>query len=437
MDFSVMKERKIILALLVAVLFTAIVMVINDTMISIRLDELREILQEQNRRDEGLNHIGLVSTYEINKKLFENRITQEGADALESRIDSVTGIKKSGVSPLSTEGFLCRPVLALININRFILGKSPLSCRQTGFQALNNLDLAYYHERNFSFRKAIELYNLSLKESSFKESTRAGILLHQGYCYALSQMTEKAKNNYTTILEKYSGDSRAITALVLLRYLDGFRAAGQEVLEAETDSISKGRKLLYLLDYSRAHDVLEGLERSASPGDRPRIGYYMARCFAGMGEVSRAAEKFLEVIASSPSSEYARYSNRRLFIIGRRSGERNLVDISVKLNSRLKDPEFERMMRVKGDSQLNEGLIPEGNGIRIPVSPETEKKVSAILTPEEKPSAANNRYMVISTSDGNIFRGTLVAETPEHITLKTLIGEVNIKRDRISGISDK
>jgi hypothetical protein len=45
--------------------------------------------------------------------------------------------------------------------------------------------------------------------------------------------------------------------------------------------------------------------------------------------------------------------------------------------------------------------------------------------------------MVISTSDGNIFRGTLVAETPEHITLKTLIGEVNIKRDRISGISDK
>jgi hypothetical protein len=45
--------------------------------------------------------------------------------------------------------------------------------------------------------------------------------------------------------------------------------------------------------------------------------------------------------------------------------------------------------------------------------------------------------MVISTSDGNIFKGELVAETADHITLKTLIGEVSIKRDRISGISDK
>jgi tetratricopeptide (TPR) repeat protein len=432
-----MKEKKIILTLLSAVLFAAIVMVINDVMISIRIDELREILQEQNRRDEGLNHIGLVSTYEINKKLFENRISQEGADALESRIDAVTSFKRSGVSPLSTERFLCQPVLALININRFILGKSPLSCHRTGFQALNNLDLAYYHERNFSFRKAIELYDLCLKERLFKESTRAGILLHQGYCYALSQMTEKAQKNYTIILEKYSGDSSAITALVLLRYLDGFRTAGRQVLTAETDSISKGRKLLYLLDYRRAHDVLEGLERSSVPGDRPRIGYYMARCFAGMGEVSRATEKLLEVITSSPSSEYARYSNRRLFIIGRRSGEKNLVDLSVKLNSRLKDPEFERMMRENGDSPLNDGLVPEGSGIRIPVPAETERKISAILSSEEKPSEVKGRYMVISTSDGNIFKGDLVEETPEHITLKTIIGEVNIKRDRISGMSGK
>jgi tetratricopeptide (TPR) repeat protein len=172
-------------------------------------------------------------------------------------------------------------VLSLINLNRFILGKGPLNRQRNGFQALDNLDLAYYHERNFSFRKAIELYDLCLKERRFSVATRAGILLHQGYCYALSQMTEKAQKNYTTILEKYSGDSSAITALILLRYLDGFRTASRAVLDTEGDSLSKGRKLLYLLDYRRAHDVLAGLERSSAPADRPRIGYYMARCFAG------------------------------------------------------------------------------------------------------------------------------------------------------------
>lgn len=316
-----------------------------------------------------------------------------------------------------------------------MIGKPPLAYYKLPEQYLADLDLAYYYERNFFFSRAIEQYEKVLKNKNIDNTLRASILLHQGYCSALSGLNIRAMHIYSTIIKDYSSENSAVTAAILSRYLEGFKLAREKVLASNADPLLMSQDLVALLSYEQALKILEEEEKRAGPGDIARIKYYKARCFTGIGQPDKAVENYLQVIAASPSSQYAKYSNRKLFLIGSRAGgENDIVKLSKQLNNRLNDPVLSGMIQEQEDEPVPAADLNKPEKINIPES--LLEKIDKISETQEKPAKASS-YMIINTSDGNTFKGTLIEQNEKEIALQTSIGRINVKREKIINITVK
>jgi tetratricopeptide (TPR) repeat protein len=423
----------IIIASIITMTF---LILMNDIMISIRLNELKSNLQDIDRREGSIDNVGLVATYEIHKKLFEDRISQEEADAIEQRINSLVILEKE--KNLRSDVMftvLSFPALTVINFNRRVLGKTPLAYFPGDDSDHIHIDLAYYYERNFRFNRAIELYNKSLINDNLTSSLRAGALLHQGYCYALSGFNDKARRNYLTVIENYSQESSAITATILLKYLEGFRLARERVLNTKGDPLATSQHLVNLLAFKQALSILTTAESNARPGDLPRIKYFMGRCFTGMGETNKAVENYLQVITSSPSSPYAIYANRKLFIAGSSGGSEKIQKLSIELNKAFSDPVLTRMIEDRGRITTNKNI--DKNAIKIDIPPNLKATVDTLIANKNETGLKKGHYYIIFTSDGNIFRGTLIGQTTGHIAIMTSIGRIDVKQSRVVRVTEK
>ncbi len=428
--------RKITITILLVIIITAFLLFVNDVVISVRLNELQADLREQDHRESSLDHIGLIATYQVNKNIYEKKISQEDADAIESNVMLL--VKTEGtdysVAPVRYS-LISRPAVLFININRSIIGKEPLVYNLSSNRDMADLDMAYYCERNFLFKRAIELYDKALEKNYADSALEASILLHQGYCYALAGLNDKAMHNYNTIINKYGNENSAITASVLLRYLEGFKLARERVLSGGGSPLSRSQDLVALLSYEQALKILEEEEHKAGPGDITRIKYYKARCFTGIGRPEKAVENYIDVIASSPSSQFAKYSNRRLYLIGARAGgENEIKKISIQLNSKLNDPVLTGIIREQEESPAPDKGIKNLERINIPKT--ILEKVDKIIEKKEI-TPGENAYLTIITSDGNTFKGTLIEQNDREISLQTSIGRINVKKDKITSITAK
>ena len=426
-----------IITVLITLLITAFLIFINDIVISIRLNELKASLQELDRRESSLDHIGLIATYQLHKNIYEKKITQDNADAIEEKIISILKREGSAANRVATARYtiISRPALWIINFNRKIIGKTPLAYHRSSDENLADLDVAYYYERNFLFTRAIRLYAKALNDANISNTLKASILLHQGYCYALAGMNDKAMNNYSTIINRYGQESSAITATVLSRYLEGFKLAREKVLGNNADPLVRSQDLVNLLAYEQALNILKEAETRAGPGDIPRIKYFIARCFTGLGEPEKAVENYLQVIASSPYSPYARYSNRKLFLIGSRAGkENNIIKIAKQLNDTLRDPVLARMIQTQKEDPEPAEYPPDMGRINIPK--ELVEKVNT-FTRNNTQSVEAGKHLIIQTSDGNTFKGNLIEQNEREVALMTSIGRINVKKDKITSITVK
>lgn len=423
-----------ILAAGTALATTAFLLFINDVNISLRHDELKTRLLEMDRTERNIDHIGLIATYDIHKKIYENHYSQENADAVEHKVLSRIGMGDD-VAPAvpRAASILSVPALWIINANRMALGKTPLN-RESGRDRFRlDLDLAFYYQRNFIFKKAIELYDKALADREIERPLRASILLHQGYCYALAGYIDRARDNYSEIIRSYQHDRSAITATVLLMYLEGFKTAREHVIKSVADPLLRSQKLVNLLAYQQALDALDAAESSAKPGDLPIIKYYKARSYSGLGRTAKAVETHMSIITDHPNSEYAKMSNRRLFIMGTQAGgDNDLKKISVLMNDRLKDPVLSSMIADKSGSPM--GGPETGDQTMAAVPREFMKKAEKFA--REIPRAADGpEILIIETSDGNIFRGVVIEKTESYIAIQTSIGRIDVKKDRITMIS--
>lgn len=427
-----MKKLNIaVIMVFISPVITVFLLFLNDIVISIRLNELKANLLEQDHIEGGLDHIGLVATYQIHKNIYEKRVSQENADAIEGKIISILKSQKiNSPAVIPTKyNIISQPALRLINFNRLIVGKAPLEYHTSQDTDLADLDVAYYYERNFLFTRAIELYEKALKNKNINNALKASIMLHQGYCYALAGLNDKALNNYSAIINNYSQESSAITATILSRYLEGFKLARERVLVSNADPLLRSQDLVDLLAYEQALGILQDAELRAKPEDIPRIKYFIARCYAGLGKPEKAVENYLQVIADSPSSRYAMYSNRKLFMIGSRAGgDNNIINISKQLNNKLKDPVLSRMIENQKDNPGPDDYVKNFEEINVPKM--LIERVDKIKVDAEK-SPSTGGYLVIMTSDGNTFKGYLIQHNEKEIALQTSIGRINVKRYKI------
>lgn len=430
-----MKRKIFIIMSVVLPLFMLVFLFfVNEIVITIRLSELKTYLQDLDENEGSIDHIALIATYEINKKIYEERITQDTADEIEQKINSLSiPVRRDPGLPGDFLDLAAFPAVAVINFNRKILGKPPVRYLIRDNEDFKDLDLAYYHEKNFLFKQAVILYDKALHNKNLSSTLKASILLRQGYCYALSGFEEKAMYNYNTIITSYSYESSAITASILARYLEGFNLAREKILSGKSDPVLKSQKLVSLLAYQQALDIINATELKSDSQDMPRILYFKARCYSGLGQPEKAIENYLRVITSNPDSIYAKFSNRKLFIIGTSAGGSNVIlETSKLLNDRLQDPILGKMMEDQIYAPFNNILKDSLLNLTVPES--LKEKVDKLISEKNKTDVV---FLVISTSDGNTFKGRLLEKNPDFISIETSIGKINVKTDKITKVIEQ
>ncbi len=421
----------IILSLTSSLLIVVYLYMINQMVISIRLNELKNYFLEFDRSEGSVDHIALIATYEINKKIYEDRISQDKADELEQQINSLSLPVNNGEELTSNIlNIFSYPAMGLININRLILGKPPVKYHADPGYEFIELDKAYYFEKNYLFKQAIAQYDKALLDRNLNSTLKASILLRQGYCYALDGAEEKALSNYNVIITDYSYESSAITASILAKYLEGFSLARDMVLLEKSDPVLKSQRLLNLLAYEQALEIINAADQKAGSKDLPRMLYFKARCYRGLGQPEKAVENYLKIITSTPDSPYAKFSNRKLFMIGTSIGGDNaILETSKLINKKFEDPVLSRMIEDKNDASPSGLRIQNAINISVPESLKTKVEKMIMKSEPDK-----NIFLVILTSDGNTFKGKLIEKNSNYISLETSIGRIDVKRDKITKV---
>ncbi len=407
-------------------------LIVNHVIINIRLEEIKQYLHETDNDEGGIDHISLIATYELHKKLYEKRISPDQADAIDSRIRFLSvsaGTKRSMGVPALFEV----PALYMINFNRFVLGKHPAAYRNSGTTQLSAIDRGYYYERNLMFQRAIDEYRQALGEGALPSSLKASLLLRQGYCFALTGNNDSAVINYRRVISEFGEESSAVTASILIRYLEGFTIERERAIAGGADPLTKSQMLVNLLAYKKALEIIEQVEKKTSRSDMPRMLYYKARCYSGLGEPGRAAESYIRVVNTAPSSPYARFSNRRLYMIGAfAGGDNSILKKAVENNKMLKDPVFDEIVRTRNENSISLDLPEERIAVELPASDRTGFGRQASDQPRGKV-----KFLVIITNDGNTFRGKLIKKTGSVISIQTTIGRIDVKREKIKNVTEE
>lgn len=438
----------------ITALIVAVTVLFNDINIQIRVKEIRVFLQRSNRDDNSLDHIGLVMKYRLHKAMYDNRISGEDTSIIEARINSILSGREevSAVLP-GRYRYMSVPVLFTINLIRSVIGMPQIKDMEE--DAVNlNLEVAYYYERNKDYKRAIALYNQILSEPVTGRSLKAGVLLHQGFCYSIIGEYENARSKYLTVIKDYGDFSTAVTAAVMLRYLEGFRTEIEKVLKTEKDSSEKGDKLYKLIAYTESYEVLKRIENTSSPSEKEKIKFYKGRTLEEMGESGKAVEIYQQIILANPKSEYAVSANRRIFLVGSVNYEgQKIMKLAAANNKLIEDDTLVKMaeedskFRESGSDQLNASEIHKpfadkiitGNsdaaveaGSIDRMMKKVEEKISEKKNTAGKSIIAAEVRVKIFTKDGNIFIGTLVKETADEIVLNSSLGNIKINKSGIS-----
>lgn len=450
MKFILYKNEILLTLLTLGVV--SLMILFNDINKEVRIKELKIFLQKSEREDNSLDHIGLVMKYRINKRLYEEQMSQEKADMIELRVSSLLSdtMQKKRV-PLEQYEILAVPAIYTINFFRSIIGKEPIKDIKDSKSNVF-LEIAYYYERNKYYEEALQIYNRALSEGNIDRTTTAGILLHRGFCHSIIGNFKEAKEDYNRIIKEFSDEKVSITAVILLKYLEGFRTEAVRVIKDEKDSIVKGEKLYKLIAYKESLRVLEKVEKDADPEEISRIRLVKARCFEELAEKEKAVNTYQKIIKEDRNSEYAKMANRRVFIIGSiaENGEK-LKKMAVMNNEIIRDEGFDKMIDQverleKTKPELKEAeaepFLKEEIKIleeRPPVIDETKIETLEAIKPGEKKKdkekKKQKRELVrqkIYTADGNVFVGAITNETGEAVYLKTMIGPVKIEKKKIA-----
>ncbi len=447
--------------LMITVFAIGLMFQLNDIIRHIRIKELRLLILKNTNKDNNLDHIGLVAKYRIQKKKYEKLIDQEKADREEMRIASILNNRLFARRvPIDRYKYISKPALILLNLFRYMIGKSPIVDPEDD-RASVLLEMAYYNERNSFFSRALEIYNKALNEEKFDRNRIAAISLHRGYCHAIKSEYPEARKELHNVIDNYGNMPVSNTALVLLRYINGFKSEIDRVTRSEKDSLSKIEKLYYLNAPQDAMKIIKKIGKRFSGKERAKMLYIKARCFEDLSMKGKAITTYQKILTEGDDLTYARSANRRIYIAGVLANNRNGDKVkkqAIKNNTSLNDTSFKRMLQEERKLQKDESKsswLQEQISLSQTQDPvlkseniDSLKNMKAGIT-TEKPVRAKRRQkslrkravskekaketkVRITTREGNIFIGIIKKETANSLVIHSILGELEIPKKKIS-----
>ncbi|MDH5657128.1 MAG: hypothetical protein OEZ34_14540 [Spirochaetia bacterium] len=413
------------------------VLFLNDSVMELRAKELRLHLMENAYNGISLNHFSLISEYENNKNLYSKKISENLYERQAANLELVKNLEDAeDYSLVLASNFTERMSLGFVNSLRFVFGKNLIQ-NIAHSDYYRHLYSAYYYEKNFMFEKAIMKYDLAYSENT-DPVLRAGILLHQGFCYAMLSQPVRANEAYSRVMKDYNGSEIAVTASVLQKFLYGFQVERDRLLADGAISTQRTRQLINLFAYKDALKMIEKVEKI--PGQNSsELMYYKAVVLEKQGQKKDSVNLYLKVILSDKHSEYAKKANKNLFFIGKRSGDSKLVETSVQINRTLQDSELTHYINSKRFKIQELDFELESDNSEI--NSEDFKALEKQIEQKEKTSAetkekVKRKVVVITASDDQI-SGWVESENSERLILNTSIGKITIQKSEIVKITEQ
>ncbi|MBN1411162.1 MAG: tetratricopeptide repeat protein [Spirochaetales bacterium] len=356
-----LKNQAFIFILLIStVLIFLGMMFLNDIVKEIRLLELKAFLKEMNREDSNVDHLGMVSKYKLCKDLYENRINEKNLDSEELKTSYlIASFENQNKLQLDKYKDVAGPVIFILNLVRQILNKAPIETIIEG-QTNNSIAIAYYYERNKDYEKALDVYGKILANTGLEKAKEPIIILHQGFCNAVIGNYETAKEKYLSIINNYNNENAAITAAILLKYLEEFQNEIEKVKNSKASGVEKSEQLFKLIAYKDALQVLDNVSVS-DPKQKEKINYYKARCLEETGEKEESVKVYQELIQDNHESDYAKIANERILVISTMDVEgEKYKELAEKNNTLIQDESFNDLLE---KSQKIEDLYKQEDNV--------------------------------------------------------------------------
>lgn len=443
---------------LITAVMVFFVIMFNEISIDLHVNHLKFLFQQSNLEENNMDHIGLVMNYKINKKLYDDEISQADANIQEARVNTIlTNQVIEQMPKIEKFGVFRKPVSSAINLFRTMLGKPALVEIGDNFRLNDYLTLAYYYERNKEYKKALGVYEEALREETMTRSQEAGIILHIGFCNALLGNYQNSKKNYHRIIKDFSDEGAVVTAVILLRYLEGFNTEIERILKDGEQNVVKSEKLYKLLAYRESIKVLDSIEAEGASKDRARIRFLKGRCQEELGEKDSALLSYQTLIEEEPQSEFAKLSNGRIFIMGTRElGASKIKELAIKNNEILNDENFNRMLQESYHLSKDKPDL-ESDGVMQTIYKDEaaqSARVDQMMERVEEKKAEQLEKQIgtksnkgagkqvlkkkprveVHTSNGDVFVGELSRDGAKYMTIDTAIGKMMVDKHEITRI---
>ncbi len=352
-----MKNRVIIVILtLLGLSFLFLSVILNFEMINIRLTELGSYIYLINKNESKKDHLNLVATYNLHKRLYDNKISEKSFTIEELKTSLILNEKEKDFK----KHFTLKESLALSIINslRYLIGKNSIKNITTN-NSNKELDMGYFYERQKQYNKSLIIYDEILKKREGDKNQKSIINLHEGYCYSIIGEHEKAKDKFNTVISENKNTTLAITAMILLEYIEDFNKEILFIKKSDKTELEKGERLFKLIAFKEAETILENLAKDKESRDRDKILFYLARSKEESGKTNEAVKLFQKIIDSNPNSEYAKFSNRRMFLISNNIQDDSLESLVNKNSILTNDREFIEFSTLKENFKPNQKLLKE------------------------------------------------------------------------------
>lgn len=403
--------------------------------------------------DGNLNQVLLITKYEDQRRLFQEKASQQDVDASEYHLGQALENEQPMFQTVQWSNPLEQVSATGIDLIRRFTGKDPLPSEQD-IENTQKLYDAFLLEHQRKYHSALTLYN-ELYPRTSDIYLRGVIRLHQGFCTSLLDEKSQARRYYEEVISVHNDDNLGLVAALLLQQMDSFEAEELRLSKSSMPALKKARKMVQLLRCKDATRILDTLQVASKEESEKFL--LEARCAEESGQQEVAAQKYLKAIASDSSKHIARDANRRLFLLAKNSSDSSgLQAISVQLNTVLQDslvesfraesqnrPDESEPTKVSKELATETAAALESlKDSNAKVMADTAPPVAIVTTRptksvNTKPIAVQSKYAQgqrtqVRLLNGKEFTGLVLSAPSENILrIQTLIGVIGIPRDQI------
>ena len=224
----------------------------------------------------------------------------------------------------------------VVNLVRFISFSEKLTFVEDS-ASIYKIQYGFYLERSKKFSQAIKIYeDISKKYKKNNSNENGFVLLHLGFCYAMTGSTDKALEKLYTTEEIFSGTQFADYARLLINVLieNNKRARSIDSLPI---SVSEKANLYY--ENGRYQETIASLDKIENRNSEEN--FIRARSFEELGNVSSATEEYIKLIEKKDNQKVVLQANRRVYLIGKLyENNKDLTDYSENNARKIGDEQF-------------------------------------------------------------------------------------------------